>query len=283
MVDTIKFSQMTDGGNLANDDKTPGLQGGANVLFNNPWTFLPPGTTAQRPTPSAAVNFRLRFNTEDQLYEYYDAVLGQWTQLQESAFTQGPFITYTASASLPDAQNLALLADGILTQTISGGIATLDILAIPLTGAFGGTGVNNGASTITIGGNFQMVGAFTFAGTLTGDTAVTFPTSGTLITSTDASGHVSAGTINQLAWYAATGDTVSGLPTANGGTLVTDNTGVPSILAGSGVTGNYLQSVNLGTPIWSLIKWPDTLALYDFMYCGSTNVVNVLTAQGSSV
>ena len=282
-IETIKFSEMTDGGDLANNDKTPGLQSGANVLFNNPWTFLPPGTTAERPAPSSAINFRLRFNTTDQLYEYYDAVQGAWTQLQESLFTQGPFITYTASASLPDAQNLGLLADGILHQTIAAGVATLDILQIPLTGAYGGTGVNNSTRTITIGGNFEMSGAFNFIGRVTGDTDVTFPTSGTLITSTDASGHVSAGTVNELAWYAATGDTVSGLPTANGGTLVTDNTGVPSILAGSGVTGNYLQSVNLGTPIWSLIKWPDTLALYDFMYCGSTNVVNVLTAQGSSV
>lgn len=150
MVDTIKFSQMTNGGDLANDDKTPGLQGGANVLFNNPWTFLPPGTTAERPTPSPAVNFRLRFNTSDQLYEYYDSVLGQWTQLQESAFTVGPFVTYTADASLPDAQNLGLLADGILHQTILAGVATIDILSIPLTGTYGGTGINNGALTIDL-------------------------------------------------------------------------------------------------------------------------------------
>jgi len=127
MVDTIKFSQMTNGGDINNDNQVPGLLGGANVLFNNPWTFLPPGTTAQRPTPSATINYRLRFNTEDQLYEYYDAILGLWTQLQESAFTVGPFVTYTADVSLPDAQNLGLLADGILRQTISAGIATLDI------------------------------------------------------------------------------------------------------------------------------------------------------------
>ncbi len=127
MVDTIKFSQMTDGGDIDNDKKTPGLKAGGNVLFNNPWTFLPPGTTAERPTPSATVNYRLRFNTDEQLYEYYDAVLGTWTQLQESAFTQGPFITYTADPSLPDAQNLGALADGLLKQSITLGVATLDI------------------------------------------------------------------------------------------------------------------------------------------------------------
>ena len=53
-----------------------------------------------------------------------------------------------------------------------------------INGAHGGTGVNNGASTITIGGNVAFTGAHTFAGTLTADTAVTFPTSGTLATTT---------------------------------------------------------------------------------------------------
>lgn len=43
------------------------------------------------------------------------------------------------------------------------------------------------------------------------------------------SGTVSSGTINELAWYAATGSTVSGLATANNGVLVTNGSGVPSI------------------------------------------------------
>lgn len=42
-------------------------------------------------------------------------------------------------------------------------------------------------------------------------------------------GTVSAGTINQLAWYAATGNAISGLATANNGVLVTSAGGVPSI------------------------------------------------------
>jgi hypothetical protein len=129
MVDTIKFSQMTNAGDINNNDIMPSLRSAENVILNNPWTFLPPGTTAQRPTPSSTVNYRLRFNTDNQLYEYYDAVLGAWTQLQESAFTVGPFVTYTADPSIPDAQNLGLLSNGILKQTISLGVATLDIAA----------------------------------------------------------------------------------------------------------------------------------------------------------
>ena len=266
MVDTIKFSEMTNAGNINNNDIVPSLRGGENVVLNNPWNFLPSGTTAERPTPSSTVNYRLRFNTTDQLYEYYDAVLGAWTQLQESAFTAGPFIIYKADASIPDAQNLGALANGILKQSITLGVATLDIavngtdywapgdaltrtqvpsagddvtnktyvdsqisgavisvqgtanqvlanatsgtpqtgaiiltlpqniastssptfaaltLTAPLTGANGGTGVNNGASTITLGGSLSTIGAFASAFTMTGGTAVTFPTSGTLAT-----------------------------------------------------------------------------------------------------
>ncbi len=159
MVDTIKFSQMTAGGDLANNEKTPGLLSGANVLFNNPWTFLPSGTPADRPAPSSLINYRLRFNTTDKLYEYYDAVLGMWTQLQESAFTAGPFITYTADASLPDAQNLGALANGILKQTITTGVATLNIAVngtdyfgpgFIIPGNSGGTGVANTGRTINL-------------------------------------------------------------------------------------------------------------------------------------
>lgn len=44
-----------------------------------------------------------------------------------------------------------------------------------------------------------------------------------------ASGIVSPGTINELGVYAAAGDTISGLTTANDGALITSATGVPSI------------------------------------------------------
>jgi hypothetical protein len=51
-----------------------------------------------------------------------------------------------------------------------------------LASANGGTGVNNGSSTLTLGGNHTTVGAFASTFTMTGTTAVTFPTSGTLMT-----------------------------------------------------------------------------------------------------
>ena len=54
-------------------------------------------------------------------------------------------------------------------------------------------------------------------------------------------GTVSSGLINQLAWYAASGTTVSGLATLASGVLVTSAGSVPSI-------STTLPNVNIGTP-----------------------------------
>ncbi len=75
---------MMAGGDLANSDKTPGLLAGTNVLFNNPWTFLASGSTADRPIPSAAIDGRLRFNTDALVYEYYDTFSSSWVELSGS-------------------------------------------------------------------------------------------------------------------------------------------------------------------------------------------------------
>jgi hypothetical protein len=68
--------------------------------------------------------------------------------------------------------------------------------------AYGGTGINNGASTITIGGALSFVGAFTAAITLTAATAITLPTSGTLVNTavTTLSSLASIGTVTTGVW-----------------------------------------------------------------------------------
>lgn len=53
-----------------------------------------------------------------------------------------------------------------------------------LSPAQGGTGINNGASTITIAGAVQFAGAHPFVGNLTGSTNIIFPTAGTLAVQT---------------------------------------------------------------------------------------------------
>jgi hypothetical protein len=57
-------------------------------------------------------------------------------------------------------------------------------LQTPLASSGGGTGVNNGTNTVTLGGNLATSGAFPLTLTTTGATTVTLPTSGTLLNST---------------------------------------------------------------------------------------------------
>lgn len=79
---------MAAGGDLAPGELTPGLLNimgtPTNVLFNNPWTFLAPGSTASRPIPSSDIDGRLRFNTDNLVYEYYDTLSSTWVALSGS-------------------------------------------------------------------------------------------------------------------------------------------------------------------------------------------------------
>ena len=80
------------------------------------------------------------------------------------------------------------------TQTLTNkSIAGSEINSGTVGGTYGGTGVNNGSSTITLGGNLTTSGAFATTLTATGTTSVTLPTSGTLST-TIASGTSALGT-----------------------------------------------------------------------------------------
>lgn len=210
-------------------------------------------------------------------------------------------------------------------------LGTIASIGAPLGGTFGGTGVNNGANTATFSGNLNFAAAFTTSGafsvtqTYTGITNVTFPTSGTLATTSqllvsplttkgDLWGwsttndrlpvgsingqvlQVSSGASLGLAYSTATypstatntarilradgtnwvqststfadtyaassvlyangANNIAGLTTANNGLLVTGATGIPSILAGPGVTGRILQSNAAAAPSFSTATFP---------------------------
>ncbi len=96
---------------------------------------------------------------------------------------------------------------------------------------YGGTGVNNGSFTITLGGNIVTAGTFTTSGanaltlTTTGSTNVTLPTTGTLITSSVAtlSSLSSVGTITTGTWNAQVQDYTEINTAASTGTSYTIN------------------------------------------------------------
>lgn len=96
--------------------------------------------------------------------------------------------TTTSLARLADvATGNAVISGGVGVAPSWGKIGLTTHVSGVLPASNGGTGVNNGSSTITLGGSLTLSGAFTTSFTISGNTAVTFPTSGTLATTAGAS------------------------------------------------------------------------------------------------
>ncbi len=215
---------------------------------------------------------------------------------------------YTAAA-------LTKTDDTNVTLTLGGTPATALLQAASLTlgwtgtlsGTRGGTGVNNGASTITVGGNFAMSGAFTFTGTLTGNTAVTFPTTGTLattaqiptgaaLTKTDdtnvtltlggspTTALVNAASIT-LGWTGqlslARGGTNANLTASNGGIFYSTAT-AGAILAGTATANQVLLSGSTAAPAWSTATYPATTTINQILFSSAANTITGITTANSA-
>lgn len=92
---------------------------------------------------------------------------------------------YTGSATKTIAYT-----DSVLTGTWNGSI---------ISPAYGGTGIDNGTSTITIGGNVTFSGAHTTTFTVAANTSLTLPASGTVAVTTDKLSAFAATTSSELA------------------------------------------------------------------------------------
>lgn len=114
MISTIKFSEFLNAGDLDNSDTTVGISASTNAKFNNPWVFLPPGTTATRPV--SPIVGQLRFNTDLVEYEYWDDV--QWIQLAENANNSDEWQNITAS-TFPLVEGHAYLANNAAGVTFT--------------------------------------------------------------------------------------------------------------------------------------------------------------------
>ena len=81
-----------------------------------------------------------------------------------------------------DVLNSTTLGNAVVNSSLQtlGTIGTGVWQGSVISSTYGGTGVNNSGSTITIGGNFTHTGSHTLGLTTTGNTSVTLPTSGTL-------------------------------------------------------------------------------------------------------
>ena len=92
------------------------------------------------------------------------------------------------------------------------------------------------------GAAYQHSSIMSFPSTAVARTYTWPDATGTVALTSGASGIINSGLINQLAYYAAAGTTLSGLATANSGVLITDGSGVPSI-------STTLPNMHIGTPI----------------------------------
>lgn len=80
MVETLKISEMTDGGNFELDQVAPVLEGGANVKVTVQLQFAETGNTATRPPTPATPT--IRYNTDFEQFEYWDGMA--WVQFGSS-------------------------------------------------------------------------------------------------------------------------------------------------------------------------------------------------------
>jgi hypothetical protein len=168
-----------------------------------------------------------------------------------SASVAGSVVTITAADATVAAKGVASfdtanfeVTAGAVSIKAGGVDLTAEVSGI-LPSANGGTGVNNGASLLTLGGSLTTAGAFDSTFTMTGATAVTFPTSGVLATVGGTVASFSGGTTGLTPNTPTTGDITLGgtLIVANGGTGVA-TLGADQVMVGNG-TGAVLTSANL--------------------------------------
>jgi len=159
----------------------------------------------------------------------------------DAAMTYANFALQFGAPYTPAA--LTEVNDTNVTLTLGGTPATALFHAVSLTlgwtgtlaGTRGGTGVNNGSNTATFAGNLNFANAFTTSGnfavtqTYTNTTNVTFPTSGTLATTSQVITNVNQTTSS------ATLAANSRYATNNGASLVTY-----TIPAGAAVGDTYI-------------------------------------------
>jgi len=133
-------------------------------------------------------------------------------------------ITITAAAGTLTGTTLnSTVVSSSLTSVGTLGTGTWQATIISPT--YGGTGVNNGSATLTMGGSHTLSGAYASTFTFTGITSVTFPTSGTLATQSYVTGQ---GYLTGNQSISLTGDITGSGATSIATTLATVNSNTGS-------------------------------------------------------
>jgi hypothetical protein len=217
--------------------------------------------------------------------------------------------TGSTSVTLPTSGTLVNSAVTTLSSLVSVGTISTGVWNGTLIGStYGGTGVNNGSATLTLGGNVTHTGAFTTAFTVTANTAVTLPTTGTLATTSQLptpaaltaandtnvtltlggtpttallqASSVTAGWTGTLSL--ARGGTAAALTASNGG-IHYSTASATAILAGTATANQLLLSGASAAPAWSTSTYPATNAANTLLYASSANTMAALATANNSV
>lgn len=235
---------------------------------------IPVGSTAQRVIPSSSIS--LRFNNTDGKMEYYNGSV--WIQIAEDFGV----LSIVGTSNEIDVDN----SD-----------PENPVISIPNQFIFPGTFEMNGSTVID-----DIINDDTMATA----TATNLSSSLAIKNYVDNSDEVNPGLINELAWYAASGQVLSGLTTGNSGTLITSAGGVPSISSTlpsavqTNITklGTQSQTLDMGTHIISGVTDPSSaqdaatknyvdaavagLTPQDSVNYASTTALTVTYANGAS-
>jgi hypothetical protein len=140
-------------------------------------------------------------------------------------------ITITGTPTVAPIVDIASTYVGQTSITTLGTIASGTWNGTVVGSTYGGTGINNGSRTITLGGNLTTSGAFTTTLTSTANTSVTLPTSGTLLNNTLTSANFYVG---------SAGNVATGVPMSGDATLA--NTGDVTV---TGVNGTPISPAQI--------------------------------------
>lgn len=169
------------------------------------------------------------------------------------------------------------------STTANTGAFTTLTLTTALAGQYGGTGVDNTGKTITLGGNLTTLGAFTTSLTVTGNTAVTLPTSGTLVGSSDIGTVTNTMLANSTISGIALGSNLNALTIGTGlsGTTYNGSAGVTIAVDSTVATLTGAQTLTNKTLTSPKVNAVVELTTIDAT--GLTGVVNVDVITAASV
>lgn len=205
---------------------------------------FPTGTKIQitdQPTSSTDVANK-EYVDQKSLASFPDATSVVMGKIRLGGDLAGPSTSATSPIISNGAINSAKIASGAVTPDKIAGIITPEK---------GGTGIDNGNKTITLGGNLTTLGTYTTALTSTGNTSITLPTSGTLSTLAG-NESLTNKTINGIQFETnATGFILRGgdvskrLSVTNDATLSGTNTGDQTINFSGDVTGSGTGNITV--------------------------------------